>query len=71
MLWILTVLSIAGVILNVKKKRLGFAFWIFSNAAWAIINFKSGMIEQGALFVVYFALAIWGLVSWKATESIP
>jgi hypothetical protein len=31
--------SIAGVILNVEKKRLGFAFWIFSNAAWAIINF--------------------------------
>ena len=70
MLWALTAISIIGVILNIKKKRLGFVFWIFANGAWAVVNFKAGIPEQGFLFVVYLALAIYGYFAW-ADEKEP
>lgn len=64
MLWVLTVLSIIGVILNIRKKRSGFVFWIITNAAWAVFNFAQGIPEQGTLFTVYLGLAIYGFIDW-------
>lgn len=62
--WFLTALSIVGVVLNVMKNPAGFIFWMFTNAAWAIIDFKMGIPQQGVLFIVYFVLSVWGYVSW-------
>jgi nicotinamide riboside transporter PnuC len=64
MMWALTAISLVGVILNVQRKRSCFAFWIVSNAGWAIIDFNAGLPEQGVLFVIYFGLAVWGYVRW-------
>lgn len=64
MLWLLTVLSIIGVILNIRKKRSGFVFWIITNGIWATYNFYKDIPEQGVLFVVYLALAIYGFIDW-------
>ena len=58
-------LSIVGVILNIKKKRAGFLFWIVANGAWAIVDFKSGLPAQGALFIVYVILAVCGYFAWQ------
>ena len=65
MLWMLTMLLITGVILNIRKKRSGFVFWIVANGIWAIVDFKSGMWAEGALFVVYAILAVFGYFAWK------
>lgn len=70
MLWLLTILSIIGVILNLKKKRSGFLFWIATNGAWAIVNFAKGIPEQGVLFTVYLVLAIWGYLEWGKNAKI-
>lgn len=64
-LWLLTALSIAGVVLNVLKNRNGFLIWMFTNASWAVIDFSKGIPQQGCLFVVYFCLAVWGYKTWK------
>lgn len=66
--WLLTALSLIGVVLNIKKRREGFICWIFTNAAWAIIDFQAGIPAQGALFTVYFVLAVWGLIEWRAEK---
>lgn len=65
MTWILTALSIAGVILNVKRDRRGFLLWMITNIAWVIVDFCHGLYAQAFLFVVYFFLALWGWLAWK------
>jgi len=64
MMWILTGLSIIGVILNIHKKRSGFIVWMVTNAGWCIIDLKAGLIEQSFLFLIYFFLTVWGWFRW-------
>lgn len=63
--WIITIFSIAGVVLNIKRRRICFYIWACTNAAWAIVDFCMGIYAQGALFTVYFALSIWGIIAWR------
>ena len=65
MTWILAVLSIIGVILNIKKNRICFVIWMVTNFAWAIVDFSEGIPAQGVLFCIYGCLAIWGFLSWR------
>jgi nicotinamide riboside transporter PnuC len=65
MLWLLTVLSILGVVLNINKRRVCFVVWGITNFSWAWIDFKSDLPEQAALFLVYFVLAVWGWFKWR------
>ena len=65
MTWFLTCLSILGVMLNVRKDRLGFAVWMFTNISWTAIDFRHGLYAQAFLFLVYFFLALWGWLAWK------
>ena len=69
-LWLLTGLSLVGVILNIKKAKACFIIWAGTNLAWAIVDFKAGLTAQGTLFVVYFGLAIWGFVAWRVDKSV-
>ena len=61
-------MSIAGVILNIKKRRECFVIWAFTNFAWMIYDFMIGAYAQAALFAVYFVLAIWGLCEWAKED---
>lgn len=63
--WLLTGVSILGVILNIHKVRWCFYLWAFTNSCWAIVDFYYEIYAQAALFTVYFCLAIWGLLRWK------
>ncbi len=65
MTWILTTASIAGVVLNIWKNEYCFLVWIFTNATWAVIDFKKRIPAQGILFTIYFMLAIWGFIQWR------
>ena len=67
--WLLTILSIIGVILNIKRKKVCFIIWAFTNASWAVIDFIKGIPAQGVLFTVYFILAIWGIIEWRNTKA--
>jgi len=63
--WILTLGSIVGVVLNVKKKRACFYIWAVTNFSWMVIDYINGIYSQAFLFGVCFGLTIWGIVSWK------
>ncbi len=65
MFWVITALSIVGVILNIYKNRWGFFFWMITNAAWAVIDFNKGIPEQTVFFIVYFLTSLWGWVYWS------
>lgn len=66
---LLTVLSIIGVILNIRKMRICFYIWAFTNASWMVIDFYKEVYAQSALFFVYFVLAIWGIYKWRKDEK--
>ena len=65
--WVLTALSIAGVLLNIRKNRICFAIWLLTNTTWAVVDWMTGLPAQAALFAVYAVLAVAGWVSWKRT----
>lgn len=69
--WILTVLSIIGVILNIKKHHRCFYIWAFTNASWAVVDAIQGIYAQTALFAVYFGLSIWRIWEWKHPKVKP
>jgi nicotinamide riboside transporter PnuC len=65
MTWIVTVLSIAGVILNIRKNRFCFWIWAITNGAWCVVDFYHGLYSQAFLFLVYFGLALYGIWEWR------
>ena len=70
--WVLSVLSLAGVVLNIRKRRESFAIWTATNAAWAVIDLHAGLPAQAALMASYCGLSIWGLVAWRApSRAVP
>ena len=62
--WVLTILSVTGVVLNIKKNRLCFVVWLVANAGWIVVNLRHGIYAQAGLFVVYSVLSAWGWVVW-------
>lgn len=67
--WILTAMSITGVVLNVKKNRMCFIIWIIANAGWITINILHGIYAQAFLFVIYTGLSVWGWIEWSKPKK--
>jgi nicotinamide riboside transporter PnuC len=63
--WLLTLLSVIGVILNIQKKRSSFYIWAGTNACWAVVDYAHGLYSQSALFAIYFCLSVWGIIAWR------
>ena len=60
-----TLLAIAGLILNIKKSYYGFVFWMASNLAFALQSLFLGVYNMTVLFLIQFAFSVWGLYTWK------
>ena len=67
--WVLTIASIVGVVLNIKKHRLCFLIWAITNFMWAIVDYQAGLYAQSALFGIYFLLALYGLWEWRKARG--
>lgn len=63
--WLLTILSLIGVVLNTHQDRRCFYIWIVTNSSWAAVDFYKGIYAQGTMFVLYLLLSIWGLYKWQ------
>lgn len=68
-MWFVTSMSLLGVVLNIYKRKECFIIWACTNFIWCVYDFSIGAIEQSALFAVYFALAIWGLIKWNTVTN--
>jgi len=66
--WIVTTLSIVGVVANIYKKQWCFYIWTVTNFAWMVIDYQAGIVSQSALHLIYFGLAIWGIIKWRKNE---
>jgi len=63
--WIITVISLVGVVLNIRQDRRCFYLWAVTNSSWMAVDFINGLHAQAAMFFVYLVLSIWGIWSWK------
>ena len=63
--WLITLLSLCGTVLNVRKSIWCFYIWTFGYAAWLVIDIIMGYYSRAVLDSVHFILAIWGIVAWR------
>jgi nicotinamide riboside transporter PnuC len=67
--WILTVVSLIGTILNVKKIKYCFYIWTVSNTLWLCYDIYTGLYSRAALDLVHLLLAVWGIFAWHKKGS--
>ena len=68
-MWLVTILSLYGNVLNVKKNKFGFIVWIGANLAWLAYDIWSGLYSRVALDIVQTAFCVWGIIEWKDKEE--
>jgi nicotinamide riboside transporter PnuC len=69
MTWGLAILSLVGVILNIKKRTECFVIWLFTNASWTVYDYHMTAYAQSALFFIYTCLAVYGLYEWRKKKK--
>ena len=62
--WMLSIASLAGVVLNIYKRKECFYLWSITNGLWIIYTYIMGAYPLTALFGAYFILAVWGIIKW-------
>ena len=63
-LWALTVTSLVGTVLNVKKRIACFYLWTLVNIAWVFVDFRQELWARSVLDGVHLAFAVWGIFDW-------
>ncbi len=63
--WAITVISLTGTILNVKKNILCFYLWSIGNIAWLTFDIWQGLYSRAVLDFVQFGFAVWGIIAWR------
>lgn len=66
--WIMSAIALFGTILNAERNIYGFWFWLVSNMYMTIRFTYIGEYPQALLFLIYTALAVRGIISWKNKE---
>jgi len=67
--WSLTAISIFGGILNARRNRLGFIFFIASNVGWILWGIIISTYSQIPMWIVFTVISAYGLIHWKNKES--
>lgn len=62
---LVTIFSIIGTYLNIKKNKICFYIWAVTNSAWCVYDFSIGAWEQGIVFAVYTCLSVYGIFQWN------
>ena len=70
LLWGLTILSLIGTVMNVRKMHSCFYIWAFTNAIWSIHDYSVKEYQQASLFFIYFILALWGISDWRVRKYV-
>ena len=63
--WVLAGVSIAGTILNIKKKFVCFYIWVVANIFWLVFDIRNGIYGRAFLDVVHLGFAFWGIYEWQ------
>lgn len=67
--WAITILSLTGTALNVKKNIWCFYIWAVANIAWMGFDIWSDLYSRAVLDCIQLALAIWGIYTWRNAKT--
>lgn len=67
--WIMSAVALAGTVMNAEMSIYGFLFWLVSNLYMTIRFAYIGEYAQATLFIIYFLLAIRGIVVWQRKKK--
>lgn len=67
--WVMSIIALAGTILNAERNIYGFVFWIVSNMYMTIRFAYIGEYAQACLFLIYTILAVRGIIAWRKKEQ--
>ena len=68
--WTVTVIAVTGVVLNNRRRRACFVVWMVSNLLSAGLHGYAGIWSLAARDVIFFVLAIHGLICWSRKKGI-
>lgn len=68
---IATVLAVAGVLLNNRRRINCFYLWLISNAICAVLHACTGLWSLCIRDVIFFVLAIEGIYRWRTKPQTP
>lgn len=63
-LWGVSLLTICGSILNIKKINLCFWIWSLCNVFWLIFDIKNKTYSRAVLDLINLSTSVWGIVEW-------
>jgi len=64
-----TVLAVAGVLLNNRRRRECFYLWLVSNGLTLAVHVMAGIWSLAVRDAIFFLLAIDGLAKWSRREA--
>lgn len=68
-MWIVTIISLIGSVLNAKKSKWCFYVWILANVCWLIYDIHTRLYSRAALDVIQTIICISGIIYWKEEEN--
>jgi len=66
--WFLTMVALAGAIMNSQAKKEGFYLWLISNLGFSIYNASIGEWAMSVLFACYLVITINGIRTWNKKD---
>lgn len=67
---ILSMVSIAGAILNARQLKEGFVLWIIGNSGWILVNIFYQLWEQIPMWATYVCISAYGLFYWSKGKEV-
>lgn len=67
--WIFAAFSIAGAILNARKKISGFYIWCVGNIGWVVYDVLIEEYAQATLFLFFTFINIYGIIKWRKVNG--
>ena len=64
-IWLWTLLSVVGTIMNARLNKWCFAIYIIANIGWIIVDIEVGLYEQIPLWIIYIIIGAYGWITWK------
>lgn len=68
-MWIVTVISVFGSILNARKSNKCFYVWIIANVFWLIYDIYTKLYSRAALDILQTIICISGIIHWRKEEN--
>ena len=67
--WAVTVLSLTGTALNVRRNIWCFYLWAVGNIAWLVYDLLTGLYSRAMLDLLQLGFALWGILEWSRNRA--